>query len=232
MPGAFDDHEVNLLTELAADLSFGIVVMRDRLERQAAVENLQGTLEATVAALASTVECRDPYTAGHQRRVAKLACAIALRMGLGQDAIKGIELASIIHDIGKIRVPAEILNKPGKLSHLEFNLIKEHSQAGYEIVRNIAFPWPVADMILQHHERLDGSGYPRGISAEEILVEARIIAVADTVDSMMSHRPYRVALGLEAALAEIERRAGQLYDRRAVEACVALFRQDGFVMES
>ena len=223
----FNSDEVRLLEELAADTSFGISALRDRRARVAARQRLRHGLEVTVEALASTVELRDAYTAGHQRRVSKIATAMARRMGLPEDAINGLRLASIIHDVGKIQVPAEILSKPGRLSPLEFALIKEHAQAGYDIVKDIDFPWPVAEIILQHHERLDGSGYPRGLKADQILIEAKILGVADVIEAMTSHRPYRAALGTDAALAEIEAGKGKLYDPAAVDACANLF-QEGF----
>jgi PAS domain S-box-containing protein len=225
---AFDADEVTLLEELARDLFYGISALKARAEQAIAVERIGQTLGSTVSALASTVEVRDAYTAGHQRRVSELAAAIAKTLGFTDDRIQGILLAGIIHDVGKIQVPAEILSKPAKLTPLEFELIKCHAQAGYEIVKGIAFPWPVAEMIRQHHERLDGSGYPQGLKGDEILPDAKILAVADVVEAMMSHRPYRAALGLDAALAEIESGKGSRYDAAAVDACVRLFREKGF----
>ena len=224
-PDIFDSDEVRLLEELADDTGFGIGALRDREGHKTARQRLQHGLEVTVEALASTVERRDAYTAGHQREVSEIATAIARRMGLPQYAIDGLRLASIIHDVGKIQVPAEILSKPGQLTPLEFALIKEHAQAGYDIVKDIDFPWPIADIILQHHERLDGSGYPKGLRAHDILIEAKILAVADVIEAMMSHRPYRAALGQEAALAEIKAGKGTLFDPAAVEACESLFRE-------
>ena len=214
----------SFLTNLADDIGFGVSALRDRAGRVAARQRLRHGLEVTVEALASTVERRDAYTAGHQRRVSEIATAIARRMGLSEDVIGGLRLASIIHDVGKIQVPAEILSKPVRLTPLEFALIKEHAQAGYDIVKGIDFPWPVADIVLQHHERLDGSGYPKGLRGDDILIEAKILAVADVMEAMMSHRPYRAALGIDAALAEIEAGKGTLYDPAAVDACDALFR--------
>ncbi len=225
---AFNADEIDLLKELAGRLSYGIAALRDRRGRETAVERLQRSLSATVTALASTVESRDPYTAGHQHRVSLLAGAIAREMGVADHDIQGIFFASVIHDIGKIRVPSDILNKPGKLTPVEFELIKSHVEAGYDIVKAIDFPWPVGEMILQHHERLDGSGYPNGLKADAILLGAKILAIADVVEAMMSHRPYRAALGLDTALAEIENGKGRLFDPAAVDACVALFRQRGF----
>jgi PAS domain S-box-containing protein/putative nucleotidyltransferase with HDIG domain len=221
----FDLDEVRLLEELADDTGFGISSLRARADRIAARHRLRHGLEVTVEALASTVERRDPYTAGHQRQVSEIATAVARRMGLPESTIDGLRLASIIHDVGKVQVPAEILSRPGRLTPIEFALIKEHAQIGHDIVKDIDFPWPVANIVLQHHERLDGSGYPNGLKADEILIEAKILAVADVLDAMMSHRPYRAALGLDAALAEIEAGKGTLYDPAAVDASVSLFRE-------
>ena len=201
---------------------------RDISERKHAEQRLRQAMLATVQALANTVDVRDPYTAGHQRNVSRLAAAIAREMGLPSDAVEGIELAAMVHDIGKIRVPAEILSKPGKLSPLEYQLVQMHAQAGYDIVKDMTFPWPIAQMILQHHERLDGSGYPQGLKGDAILRDAKIIAVADVVEAMASHRPYRPSLGLGPALAEIEQGKGRLYDAEAAAACIRVFRQNGF----
>ena len=167
---------------------------------------------------------RDPYTSGHQQRVAKLAVAIARELSLAEDDIEGLHLAGIIHDVGKVTIPPEILSKPGRLSGVELALIREHAQAGYDIIKGVDFPWPIAQMILQHHERLDGSGYPDGLRGDEILLGARIIAVADVVDAMATHRPYRAAVGIDAALQEIEANRGRLYDPDVVDACLRLHR--------
>jgi HD-GYP domain-containing protein (c-di-GMP phosphodiesterase class II) len=228
---AFDTDEMKLLQELANDLAFGIRSLRDRREHEALTQRWQTSLEATVSAIANTVEMRDPYTSGHQQRVARLAVAMAGEMALPQQQIQGLYLAGIIHDVGKIDVPSEILNRPGRLSELQLQLIQGHAQAGYDIIKGVDFPWPIAQMVLQHHERLDGSGYPQGLKGEAILLEARIVAVADVVEAMMSHRPYRAALGIDAALAEIEQGKGRLYDPAAVEACVTLFRHKAFSFE-
>jgi len=182
-----------------------------------------------VQAVAGMVELRDPYTAGHQRRVAELAVAIGREMGLDERRLEGLLVTGLVHDIGKIQVPSEILSRPCKLSDLEFNLIKAHSYAGYDILKEIPFPWPVADTVHQHHERLDGSGYPRGLTGDEILLEARIISVADVVEAMASYRPYREAIPLDQVMAEIEHQAGTLYDPEVVSACLRLFREQGFV---
>jgi putative two-component system response regulator len=194
----------------------------------ATLGRLRKTLGAIIEALAAVVETKDPYTAGHQHRVADLARAIATEMGLTPEQLDGIRLAASIHDIGKIRVPSEILNRPGKILDPEMEIIKCHPEAGYEVLKNIDFPWPVAEIELQHHERADGTGYPRGLKAEEGLVEAKVIAVADVVDAMSSHRPYRAALGIESALKEIEKGRGTLYDPDVVDACLKLFREKGF----
>ena len=194
------------------------------------LSNLRRTLDGTVA-LATTLEMRDPYTAGHQRRVAQLACALAKEMGFSTERLEGMEVMGFLHDIGKIVVPAEILSKPGKLNDLEYNMIKAHAEVGYNILKGIEFPWPVNTAVLQHHERLNGSGYPAGISGEEIIHEARILAVADVVESMASHRPYRPALGINNALNEINKNRGILYDPDVVDACVVLFKEKHFKLQ-
>jgi len=178
------------------------------------------------------VEARDPYTAGHQRRVSELAAAIALEMGLPEEQVNGIHLAAMIHDVGKIHIPAEILSKPGKLNDIEFMLVKTHPQSGYDILKGVKFPWPIADIILQHHERMDGSGYPQGLKDGEILLESRIMAVADVVEAMSSHRPYRPALGIMAALSEIDRGRRSVYDPEVVDACLRLFVEKRFAFSS
>jgi len=197
-------------------------------ERLESVNRLRKSLEATIHAMAVTVETRDPYTAGHQRRVADLARTIATEMGLSGNAKDGIRTAAMIHDLGKISVPSEILTKPAKLTDLEFSLIKTHAWSGYDIIKDIDFPWPVARMILEHHERIDGSGYPNGLKGEQLLLESRILAVADVVESMASHRPYRPGLGIEKALEDIEKNRGILYDAEAVDACLDLFRTKSY----
>ena len=193
--------------------------------------NLQKTLEETVNALSALVEMRDPYTAGHQNRVAGIARAIAQELGLSEDAAQGIWVASLIHDIGKVRVPADILSRPAHLSSAEFELIKEHPRTGYEILKEIDFPWPIAEIVLQHHERINGSGYPLGLKGDEILFASRIIGVADVVEAMTYHRPYREALGLDAALDEIKKNKGILYDPDVVEACIKVFLEKGLALD-
>jgi putative nucleotidyltransferase with HDIG domain len=193
--------------------------------------SLQSILNGIVSALAMVVEMRDPYTAGHQLRVSRLACAIAQEIGLSEEQIRGIQVMGCLHDIGKIIVPAEILSKPSKLTDYEFNMIKAHPEAGYNILKGIIFPWPVATAVLQHHERINGSGYPSGCSGDEIIIEAKIIAVSDVIESMASHRPYRPALGIEAALEEIQKNEGIIYDFEVAEVCLDLFREKGFTFE-
>ncbi len=191
-------------------------------------ERLQETLEGTINALAATTEMRDPYTTGHQRRVAELSCAIAGEMNLSEEQIKEIHMSALIHDIGKINAPAEILSRPGQLTELEFKLIETHPQVGYDILKGIEFPWPIADIVLQHHERMNGSGYLQGLSGKDIILEARILAVADVVEAMSSHRPYRPALGTDKALEEISQNKGILYDPEGVDACLSLFTEKDF----
>ena len=225
---AFDVDEVKLLEELAGDLAYGIVNLRTAAARRESVANLRRSLEGTIGAMGATMESRDPYTAGHQHRVAVLAVAIATEMGLPPDMVEGVHFGALVHDLGKIQVPAEILAKPSRLSKPEFDLIKTHPQAGYEIIKGVEFPWPIARMVLEHHERLDGSGYPQGLKGEAIALEARILAVADVVEAMSSHRPYRPGLGIDVALAEIERLRGIQLEPDAVDACVRLFREKRF----
>jgi PAS domain S-box-containing protein/putative nucleotidyltransferase with HDIG domain len=213
----------------------GVGIVHDITEKHNAEERLveslkknQKFLEGTVNALASAVEKRDPYTAGHQRRVARLACAIARELNLDNGVIECLNIAGILHDIGKIYVPAEILSKPARLTQAEFDIVKEHPRIGAEILESIEFPWPVAQIILQHHERLDGSGYPSGLKTDKILLEAKILSVADVVEAMMTHRPYRPAWNIDVVLTEIISNRDILYDSKIVDACVRLFREQGF----
>jgi len=196
------------------------------------VARLEKATEATLKAVAQMVELRDPYTAGHERRVGELAAAIGAEMGLSDASVRCLLLAGYVHDIGKISLPAEILSKPTRLSAMEMELIKGHPQAAFEVLKNIDFPWPLAEVVLQHHERLDGSGYPRGLQGDDILLEARVLMVADVLEAMSSHRPYRPGLGLAAALAEIETHIGRFYDQRVVMACLSLFRDKAHPMPS
>ena len=189
---------------------------------------LQRAIEGAINAVALTTEIRDPYTAGHQHRVAKLACSIGKELGLSESQIEGVRVAGTLHDIGKIYVPAEILSRPGRLRQNEINLVKDHAQVGYDLLSTIEFPWPVAQIVLQHHERINGSGYPFGLSGDEIMIEAKIMSVADVVEAMASHRPYRPALSIEEALLEISQQRGVLYSAEAVDACIKVFTQKGF----
>lgn len=219
--------ELNHLRNHLEDLVQERTVALSSIEKR-----LRKNLLDSITALASIVEMRDPYTAGHQRRVAQLAVAIARELQLPEEQIEGIHVAAAVHDVGKIRVPAEILTNPGRLTVLEFSIIKEHSQNGWEILKSIDFPWPIGQIVLQHHERLDGSGYPKALQGSQILLEAKIIAVADVVESMISHRPYRAGLGIDAALGEIELNQGKLYDPVVAVACIKLFRELGFTLAS
>lgn len=210
-------------------------IYQDITEQKEAEDKLRETLSSLrkalggiIQALSATTEKRDPYTAGHQKRVADLARAIGQEIGLSADRVEGLRLAGVIHDIGKMSIPAEMLSKPTRLTEIEYEMIKTHSQVGYDILRDIDFTWPLAEMVLQHHERMNGSGYPQRLKGDEILLEARILAVADVVEAMASHRPYRPALGIAAALEEIEKNKGILYDPDVVSACLTLFREKGF----
>jgi len=214
-------------------------ICRDITKRKLAEEELKQTVEklrkglvGTIHVMSLMVETRDPYTAGHQKRVSNLARVIAQEMNLPKDMIDKIRMAGVIHDIGKISVPAEILSKPTKLTAIEFSLIKVHPQAGYDILKDVDLPYPIAEIVYQHHERLDGSGYPNGLKDGQILLEACILTVADVVEAMASHRPYRPAIGIEKALEEIEKNKGIFYDVKAVDACVRLFREKGFTFEA
>lgn len=195
---------------------------------QQSYAKLQKNLDEIVNAMSLTAEKRDPYTAGHQKRTTELALAVAREMGLTEHLIKGVQMAGLIHDMGKISIPAEILSKPGKLNELEIQLIRKHPQAAYEILKQIDFPWPVDLIVLQHHEKMDCSGYPQGLAGKDILIEARILCVADVVESIDSHRPYRPGLGIDKALEEISTNRGILYDPDAVDACLRLFKEKNF----
>ena len=224
--------------ELKLKIERGLERVHLAEERQRAEEELrrsyvklQRALEGTIHTLVSAIELRDPYTAGHQRRMTQLACTIAKEMSLPEEQIEGIRMAALIHDMGKITVPAEILSKPAPLSDLEYGLIKNHAQVGHDVLKEMDFPWPLAQIVLQHHERLDGSGYPQGLSGEEIMLEARILAVADVVEAMASHRPYRPPRGLDKALEEISQNKGLLYDSEVADACLKLFSEKRFKFE-
>jgi putative two-component system response regulator len=200
-------------------------------ELQETMERLEKTLDGVIDTIAYTLEKRDPYTSGHQRRVAQLACSIAKTMNLPKDLISGLRMAALVHDIGKVYVPSDILSKPGKLSEVELGLIKTHPQIGYEIMKKIEFPWPIAEITFQHHERIDGSGYPRGLSGSEILMEAKILGVADVVEAMVSHRPYRPAHGLDKVIEDISKNRGILYDAEVADACVEILKKDGVKLD-
>jgi PAS domain S-box-containing protein/putative nucleotidyltransferase with HDIG domain len=237
-----NDREIPVEAEIAEINYKGypatLVILHDGAERKKldkelrdGLEKLEKTFGGLVEALNKLVEARDPYTVRHQRRVAGLVQAIAIEMDLDSKVADGLSLAAMIHDIGKIAIPSEILNKPGPLTNSEWGLIKNHVQIGYDLLKDVEFPWPVAEIIYQHHERLDGSGYPRGLKEGEIRIEARILAVADVVEAMSSLRPYRESVGLEAALGEIEKNKGILYDPAVVEACLRLFREKGYELK-
>ncbi len=222
------DPEQLMDTVVSAVESYGTILGNVKLseylyrELEQYSDKIKTNIEGTIHAMVMTVEMRDPYTAGHQRQVANLASAIAEKMGIPREQIDSIHLAGTIHDIGKMQVPTEILSKCGKLTELEFDMIKTHSQAGYDILKTIEFQWPIAEFVLQHHERMDGSGYPSGLSGNEILIEARILSVADVVDAMVPHRPYRPALGIERAREEISNNRGTLYESDVVNACLSI----------
>ncbi len=228
----FDESELSLLQEMAGDVAYGIESQRTHVAHGESMERIQKTMLQTIEAVSLTLEKRDPYTAGHQQRVVQLAVAIAQQLELDAHRIEGLRLAALVHDIGKINVPAEILNRPGRLSESEFGIIKSHPQIGYDILKGVEFDWPIADIVLQHHERCDGSGYPSGLQCEEIVFEARILAVADVVEAITSHRPYRPGLGLDVALDEIRRGCGTIYDETIVDTCLELFTKKGFTLES
>lgn len=233
-----DKEEQALFMEAAGDVALGLngIEMRKKLDKQTRdlkqrVKELKRAMDATLDTMSKIVEAKDPYTAGHQRRVSQLATAIAKELNFSQDKIEGIRIASLIHDIGKIGLPTEILSKPTKLSDIEFSLIKEHPKIGYNILQSIDFSYPVAEIVLQHHERLDGSGYPHHLKGDQISLEACIIGVADVVEAMSSHRPYRPALGIDKALEEISKNKGTLYDTEVVDTCLILFKEKGFKFE-
>ena len=212
-----------------ANLLAGIIKRKQAEDEiQQNLHDLSQAMEGSIELTALMVEAKDSYTAGHQRRVSVLGYSIAKEMNLSEELIEGTKIAGLIHDLGKISIPSEILSKPGRITDLEFSLIKNHSRAGYDILKKVKFPWPIAQIVLQHHERMDGSGYPSGLSGEKILIEARILGVADTVEAMSSHRPYRPALGLDKALEEISQNRGILYSPEVVDTCLKLFKEKGF----
>jgi response regulator RpfG family c-di-GMP phosphodiesterase len=229
---AFDEETTGFLAEFANDIAIGVHSLRLDKNLHATLDHLRSSMDSTVEAIARMVELRDPYTAGHEHRVGQLAAAIGNEMGLPERQVEGLGVIGHLHDIGKIAVPAEILSKPTRLTQIEFDMVKAHAQSGYDILKDLEFPWPVAQAVLQHHERLDGSGYPQGLDAAEIILEARILMVADVVEAMTNHRPYRSSLGLEEAMAEITANRGRLYDGQVVDTCISLFAEKGFRFES
>lgn len=228
---AFGEEAIGFLNEVSQDIAVGIKSIKLETKLEQTLIHLRQALNESIETIAKISEVRDPYTAGHQKRVAKLAMAIAQEMGLPERTIDGIRVTGYLHDLGKLVIPAEILSKPTRLTKTEFDLIKIHPQTGYDILSGLIFPWPVAEVILQHHERLNGAGYPRGLKGDEILLEAKIIAVADVVEAMSSHRPYRPSLGLQPALDEIKKNTGILYDAKVVDACICLFQENRFNFE-
>jgi len=224
-----------LVTEPLRDAQGNIIGITcatiDISELRQSQEKIQKTIDATIETVSKIAETRDPYTSGHQQRVCQLSILIAREMHLSQEQVEAIRIAALIHDIGKMAIPSEILTKPGKLSEIEFDLIKEHPKTGYEILKDIDFPYPIAQIVRQHHERMNGSGYPQGLKGENILLEAKVIGVADVIEAMSSHRPYRASLGIEAALEEITKNKGILYDSEVVDICIKLFQEKGFKFE-
>ena len=228
----FTEKTFEILTSVADGIALGIRRKTGEQELEQSNKQLKITVDGIVDALALTVEHRDPYTAGHQQRVSKLACAIADEIGLSKDRIDGLRVAGIVHDIGKIRIPTEILTRPGKLTDTEFTIVRTHAQVSYDILKGIEFPWPIADIVHQHHESMDGSGYPLGISSDDILLEARILCVADTVEAMASHRPYRPALGMDRALEAISKDKTVRFDADVVDTCIKLIKEKGFEFDT
>jgi putative nucleotidyltransferase with HDIG domain len=225
---AFHKEDVEFLKEITSDIAVGIKSIRLEKNLEKRNEQLGKAVDNIILTMAKMSESKDPYTAGHQKRVSQLATAIARKMELSEERIESLRVASLIHDIGKVSIPGEILTKPTKLSEAEFALMKEHPKTCYDIIKDIDFPWDIASIILQHHERLNGSGYPEGLKDKEILLEAKILGVADVVEAMSSHRPYRAALGIGKALKEISTNKGKLYDSDVADTCIKLFKKDGF----
>ena len=231
IPNAFSETEIYLFENLANEIGYGLKALDDQeklLEeiefRQKAQNQLLLALNATIEAMSKTMEWRDPYTAGHQKRVAKIATLIGKKLALDEDRLQGLYMAGLVHDIGKIAIPSEILTKPTILTELERKLVQEHVNSGYQILKDIPFSWPIADIVRQHHERMDGTGYPLGIKGDDILLEARILAVADTIEAMGSHRPYRPARDLEITFRELHDMAGKGLDPKVVEVAIELFK--------
>lgn len=230
-PAFFNETNTKFLSEVAGDIAVGLKTLRLDHKLQTTLSHLRDSLNATIDAISGIVEYRDPYTAGHERRVAQLACAIGEKMGLPERQIEGLRVAGHIHDLGKIAVPAEILSKPSRLTDAERRLVMEHPLTGYNLLKNLQFPWPIAQVVLQHHERLDGSGYPQKLVGDEIIFEAKVLMVADVVEAIAGHRPYRPALGAEPALLEIRKNRGRYYESDVVDACLDLFAQKQFAFE-
>jgi putative nucleotidyltransferase with HDIG domain len=233
VPNAFGPEEAKLFDSLAHELSFGLraIERQQQLdeqihEKELVQERLAGALKATIEAMSRTMEWRDPYTAGHQKRVALISAAIAKKLGLNNEQIEALYMAAMVHDLGKVAVPAEILTKPSRLTDLEMKMVQGHAESGYQILKDIPFPYPIAEMVYQHHERLDGSGYPRGLAGDAICLEARILAIADTIEAMATHRPYRPGKGLSMAMSEVMVEAGSKLDQRIADAAFELY-EDG-----
>ena len=231
VPNAFGKSEVLLFESLAKEIGFGLrsIERQHKLddeihEKELAQERLADALRATIEAMSRTMEWRDPYTAGHQKRVASISVAIAQKLGWNVDKIQALYMAGMVHDIGKVAVPSEILTKPSRLTEIEMSLVREHAESGYQILKDIPFPWPIAMMVRQHHERLNGSGYPYGLKSDQICAEAKVLAVADTIEAMATHRPYRPARGLDAAMQEVRAEAGEKLDEEAVNAAFELLK--------
>jgi putative nucleotidyltransferase with HDIG domain len=226
------DQNIEELAELRSKLSHSEAMQAKQIQVEKKLrqsyKKLQRTLEDIIEVITKIVEIRDLYLVGHQEKVSKLATKIAQEMGITPDKIEGIRISSLVHDIGKISLPTEILNRPNKLIDIELALIKNHPQIAYDILKTINFPWPVAEIILQHHEMINGSGYPNKLKNNETLIEAKIIAVADVIEAMSSNRPYRSAHSIEEALEEISRNKGILYDPEIVDVCITLFKEKGF----
>ncbi|QWD82969.1 HD domain-containing protein [Polynucleobacter sp. MWH-P3-07-1] len=229
IPSAFAPTDVILFESLAKEIGFGLRAIErqhqldDQIhEKELIQERLATSLRATIEAMSRTMEWRDPYTAGHQKRVAEISMAIARQLHWSEERVQALYMAAMVHDIGKMSVPSEILTKPSRLTSIEMQLVQGHVDSGYQILKDIPFPWPIADMVRQHHERLDGSGYPQGLKGDEISIEGRILAVADTIEAMSSHRPYRPGLGLDAAMKEIRAEAGSKLDASVVDAAFVL----------
>ncbi|QWD79126.1 PAS domain S-box protein [Polynucleobacter sp. MWH-Spelu-300-X4] len=238
IPNAFSDSEVHLFENLANEIGYGLKAIKDQENLSVEIEGKEKAqnqlllaLNATIEAMSKTMEWRDPYTAGHQKRVAKISTIIGKKMGLSEDRLQGLYMAGLVHDIGKVAVPSEILTKPTTLSDLERKMVQEHVNSGYQILKDIPFSWPIADVVHQHHERMDGTGYPLGLKGDEILLEARILAVADTIEAMGSHRPYRPAQDLDVTFRELQKMAGKGLDPQVVQVALELFKDPHVVDE-